>query len=94
MQKKKLQQQEKNFDELNSNLSENEKNVEDYKSEMIEQIRISTEAKGDMSQKTVFYWNSLSKRKNSFLPEKEYLKDQIHTHQIHNEVLSKQKRDF
>jgi len=33
-------------------------------------------------------------RKKQLSSEKEYLKDQIHTHQIHNEVLSKQKRDF
>ena len=91
--KEKLQQQEKIFEELNANLSENEKSIEDYKSEMVEQIRISTEAKGDMSQRQSLL-EQFEQRQKQLFSEKEYLKDQIHTQQIHKEVLLKQQQDF
>jgi len=78
--KEKLQQQEKIFEELNSNLSENEKNVENYKSEMVEQIRISTEAKGDMSQRQSLL-EQFEQRKKQLFSEKEYLKDQEEAHE-------------
>ena len=49
--KEQLQKQQSRFEELSHSLYESEKNMEDYKNEMVEQIRINTEAKGDKSKR-------------------------------------------
>ena len=91
--KERLQQQEYEFEKLNSNLSESEKNMEDYKSEMVEQIRIGTEAKGDIAQRQSML-EQFEQRQKQLSSEKEYLKDQIHSQNVHNEVLFKQQQEL
>ncbi|MCI8628175.1 MAG: chromosome segregation protein SMC [Firmicutes bacterium] len=91
--KDRLQQQESIFEKLNSNLNESEKNMEDYKADMLEQIRISTEAKGDRNQRQSIL-EQFQQRQKQLLNEKEYVKDQIHTHNIHIEVLFKQQQEL
>lgn len=91
--KEKLQQQESEFEKLNSNLYESEKNIEDYKGEMVEQIRISTETKGDIVQRQSML-EQFEQRQKQLFSEKEYLKDQIHSQEVHNEVLCQKQQQL
>lgn len=91
--KDRLQQQESEFEKLNSNLNKSEKSMEDYKADMLEQIRISTEAKGDRNQRQSIL-EQFQQRQKQLLTEREYIKDQIHTHNIHMEVLFKQQQEL
>ncbi len=91
--KEQLQKQQSRFDELSRNLYESEKNMEDYKNEMVEQIRISTEAKGDKNRRQSML-EQFEQRQRQVLSEKEYLSDQIHTQKVHIQVLLKQQKEF
>lgn len=91
--KEQLQKQQSRFEELSHSLYESEKNMEDYKNEMVEQIRINTEAKGDKSKRQSML-EQFEQRQKQILSEKEYLADQIHTQEVHMQVLLKQQKEF
>lgn len=91
--KEQLQKQQSVFEKLSHNLYESEKNMEDYKNEMVEQIRINTEAKGDKSKRQSML-EQFEQRQKQILSEKEYLSDQIYTQKVHMQVLLKQQEEL
>lgn len=91
--RQRLAQQESLFRQLSKNLYENEKSIEEYKGEIVEQIRISTQAKGDMTQRKSML-EQFQQRQQQISAEKEYLQDQLHGQQIHMQVIAKQQKTW
>ncbi len=89
--KERLQQQETLFEQLSKNLYENEKSMEEYKGEMVEQIRISTQTKADMTQRQSML-EQFGQRQQQVLSERDYLQDQLHGQKIHMQVIEKQQK--
>ncbi len=77
---------------LSTALSQNETKVESFKDEIFEQIRIGTEAKGEISKREAMQEQFLA-RKAQLLGEKEHTESRLHQFAVHLQALEKQEND-
>lgn len=87
--KNKLDKLEQEFNILNNQLSINEEHAEEDKVEMIENIRLSTELKGSISNKHSML-EQLQKRQKQIEGERGYLDSQINAQKTHIQAVEKQ----
>ena len=74
---------------LSTVLSQDETKVESFKDEIFEQIRIGTEAKGEISKREAMQEQFLA-RKAQLLGEKEHTESRLHQFAVHLQALEKQ----
>ena len=77
---------------LSTVLSQDETKVESFKDEIFEQIRIGTEAKGEISKREAMQEQFLA-RKAQLLGEKEHTESRLHQFAVHLQALEKQEND-
>ena len=77
---------------LSTVLSQDETKVESFKDEIFEQIRIGTEAKGEISKREAMKEQFLA-RKAQLLGEKEHTESRLHQFAVHLQALEKQEND-
>ena len=77
---------------LSTVLSQDETKVESFKDEIFEQIRIGTEAKGEISKREAMREQFLA-RKAQLLGEKEHTESRLHQFAVHLQALEKQEND-
>ena len=77
---------------LRTVLSQDETKVESFKDEIFEQIRIGTEAKGEISKREAMQEQFLA-RKAQLLGEKEHTESRLHQFAVHLQALEKQEND-
>ncbi len=77
---------------LSTALSQEESKAEAFKEEIFEQIRIGTEAKGEISKREAVREQFLS-RKTQLLREKEHTESKLHQLTVHLQALEKQEND-
>ena len=77
---------------LSTVLSQDETKVESFKDEIFEQIRIGTEAKGEISKREAMQEQFLA-RKAQLLGEKEHTASRLHQFAVHLQALEKQEND-
>lgn len=87
-----LDKLEESYAALNTTLSQNETKVESFKDEIFEQIRIGTEAKGEISKREAMKTQYLV-RKEQLLTEREYTESRLHQFEVHLQALEKQEDD-
>lgn len=77
---------------LSTVLSQDETKVESFKDEIFEQIRIGTEAKGEISKREAMQEQFLARRAQ-LLGEKEHTESRLHQFTVHLQALEKQEND-
>ncbi len=87
-----LDQLEESYASLNTALSRDETKAESFKDEIFEQIRIGTEAKGEISKREAMKGQFLA-RKEQLLSEKEHMESRLHQLEVHLQALEKQETD-
>ena len=83
---------EENYASLSTALTQDESKAESFKDEIFEQIRIGTEAKGEISKREAMKGQFLA-RKEQLLTEKEYTESRLHQFSVHLQALEKQEND-
>lgn len=83
---------EEKYASLSNALTQDENKAESFKDEIFEQIRIGTEAKGEISKREAMKEQFLS-RKEQLLAEKEHNESRLHQFDIHLQALEKQEND-
>lgn len=83
---------ESEYQALSKTLTEVEAQAEDYKTEIIEQIKLSTEAKGDIDKREAMT-EQFRQRQNQLDGEQAYLESQMESQKTHLLVLEKQKEE-
>lgn len=91
-QQEELDQLEEKYASLNTALSQDETKAESFKDEIFEQIRIGTEAKGEISKREAMK-GQFSARKEQLLREKEHTESRLHQLEIHLQAMEKQEAD-
>lgn len=91
-QQEELDKLEGKYVSLSSALSQNETRAESFKDEIFEQIRIGTEAKGEISKREAMQEQFLA-RKEQLLAEKEHTESRLHQYEVHLQALEKQEND-
>ncbi|MCI5680324.1 MAG: chromosome segregation protein SMC [Bacteroidales bacterium] len=91
-QQEELDKLEEKYASLSSALSQNETKAESFKDEIFEQIRIGTEAKGEISKREAMMEQFLA-RKEQLLAEKEHTESRLHQYEVHLQALEKQEND-
>lgn len=81
------------FHDLDHSLHQDETRAEDFKSEIFEQIRIGTEAKGEIAKREALQ-EQFQNRMARILDEKSQLEGRLHQFDIHMQVLEKQEIDL
>lgn len=92
-QQEKLLQLEDAYASLNSALHRDETQAENYKDEIFHQIKIGTEAKGEIAKREALREQFLS-RMEQLHREKGHLESRIHQFEVHIQVLDKQENDM
>lgn len=87
-----LDKLEEKYASLSTVLSQNETKTESFKDEIFEQIRIGTEAKGEISKREAMKEQFLT-RKEQLLAEKEHTESRLHQYEVHLQALEKQEND-
>lgn len=94
-----MERQQRELDALNEKqitlshaLMQDETKAESFKDEIFEQIRIGTEAKGEISKREAMQGQFLA-RKEQVLAEKEYTESRLHQFTVHLQALEKQEND-
>lgn len=87
-----LDKLEEKYASLSTTLNQNETKAESFKDEIFEQIRIGTEAKGEISKREAMKEQFLA-RKEQLLAEKEHTESRLHQYEIHLQALEKQEND-
>ncbi len=77
---------------LNAALSQGETKAESFKDEIFEQIRIGTEAKGEISKREAMQDQFLA-RKKQLLMEKAYTESRLQQFEVHLQALERQEND-
>ena len=90
--KEKLEDLEQCLQDMSKNLDENEVQMEQYKTEMIEQIKISTETKGDIAKRETMK-EQFCQRQEQLEQEKAYLFSRVQHEKTHLQVLEKQEKE-
>lgn len=83
---------EEKYASLSNALTQDENKAESFKDEIFEQIRIGTEAKGEISKREAMKVQFLA-RKEQLLAEKEHTESRLHQFDIHLQALEKQEND-
>ena len=83
---------EEKYASLSNALTQDETKAESFKDEIFEQIRIGTEAKGEISKREAMKVQFLS-RKEQLEREKEYTESRLHQFEVHLMALEKQEND-
>ncbi|WP_405726242.1 chromosome segregation protein SMC [Anaerotignum sp.] len=83
---------EETYASLSTALTQDESKAESFKDEIFEQIRIGTEAKGEISKREAMKGQFLA-RKEQLLTEKEYTESRLHQFSVHLQALEKQEND-
>lgn len=91
-QQKELDVLEKGCAELSTSLHQEETKAESFKEEIFEQIRVGTEAKGEISKREAMQEQFLA-RQEQLLQEKGYMESRLQQLQVHLEVLEKQEAE-
>lgn len=92
-QKEKLSKLEEEYAALNSALHRDETQAENFKDEIFEQIKMGTEAKGEIAKREALR-EQFSGRMNQLQAEKNHLESRLHQFEIHMQVLEKQEKDM
>lgn len=87
-----LDKLEEKYASLSTALNRNETKAESFKDEIFEQIRIGTEAKGEISKREAMREQFFA-RKEQLLAEKEHTESRLHQHEVHLQALEKQETD-
>lgn len=88
----KLDALEKNYAALNDALSQGEEKAESFKDEIFEQIRIGTEAKGEISKREAMQAQFLA-RQEQLAAEKTQAESRLQQQEVHLRALEKQEAD-
>ena len=83
---------EEKYTSLSTSLTQGETKAESFKDEIFEQIRIGTEAKGEISKREAMKAQFLA-RKEQLNREKEYTESRLHQFEVHLQALEKQEND-
>ncbi|MBR5590300.1 MAG: hypothetical protein IKW40_02100, partial [Anaerotignum sp.] len=83
---------EEKYSSLSDALTQGENKAESFKDEIFEQIRIGTEAKGEISKREAMKVQFLA-RKEQLKAEKEYTESRLHQFEVHLQALEKQESD-
>jgi len=78
---------------LNTALDRDESQAASFKDEIFEQIRVGTEAKGELAKIEAMKQQFVS-RQNQLLQEKEQVEGRLHQFEIHLQALEKQEQDM
>lgn len=92
-QQEKLSKLEQEYASLNSALHRDETQAETFKEEIFEQIKIGTEAKGEIAKREALR-EQFSGRMNQLQAEKTHLESRLHQLEIHIQVLEKQENEM
>ncbi|WP_304508662.1 chromosome segregation protein SMC [Anaerotignum sp.] len=92
-QQDKLSKLEHEYASLNSALHRDETQAETFKDEIFEQIKIGTEAKGEIAKREALR-EQFSGRMNQLQAEKTHLESRLHQFEIHIQVLEKQEKEM
>ncbi len=87
-----LDELEEKYASLSTSLTQGETKAESFKDEIFEQIRIGTEAKGEISKREAMKVQFLG-RKEQLMAEKEYTEGRLHQFEVHLQALEKQEND-
>lgn len=83
---------EETYASLSSALTQRESRAESFKDEIFEQIRIGTEAKGEISKREAMQAQFLA-RKEQLAAETEHAESRLHQYEVHLQALEKQEND-
>lgn len=92
-QQEKLSQLETEYASLNSTLHRDESQAESFKDEIFEQIKMSTEAKGEIAKREALKEQFLG-RMEQLHTEKGHLESRLHQLEVHIQVLEKQENEM
>mgnify|MGYP001390437029 CR=1 FL=1 len=92
-QQDKLSQLEQAYASLNTSLHRDETQAENFKDEIFQQIKIGTEAKGEIAKRDALR-EQFSSRMEQLQTEKSHLESRLHQLDIHIQVLAKQEKEM
>lgn len=92
-QQDKLSKLEQAYASLNTSLHRDETQAENFKDEIFQQIKIGTEAKGEIAKRDALR-EQFSSRMEQLQTEKSHLESRLHQLDIHIQVLAKQEKEM